>query len=206
MKNLNFASVIIVLSFVFLFSNLVSAQSNKKTEVKQIEAYSQTLDTFGKKNKNLHPVFADVSDPEKDKNSLWRKYNSVIAFKKATKKLNPYEIAEVWEKENKIALVFYFLTSPSGDWNLYTYYYYRADGTLAKVEEQLNVFGLEGLIYVTRNYYFDEAGKLLQKTAKYYDPNTKKYKKAGQVNFMNREAEIYKKNSELPFAKLVGKM
>ena len=55
MKNL--VSKIIVVLFVSLFPIVISAQINKKTEIKQIEAYSKTLDTFIKNNQNRHPVF-----------------------------------------------------------------------------------------------------------------------------------------------------
>jgi hypothetical protein len=204
MKSLNFVNLIIVF-FVFLFSVSVSAQTNKKSEIKQIEMYSKTLDAFIKQNKNRHPVFADVSDYRKDTDSIWKKYNSVSAFEKAIKKIESYNIAEVWQKGDKIIAANFVFDSPSGDWVHYIEHYYREDGTLAKVQAQLNVFGLEGLISVYRNFYFDQKGKLLRKTTRYYDGTAKKWKKADQVHFMDRRLEIYKTTKELPFASLVKK-
>jgi hypothetical protein len=194
MKNLRFVNVIVV--FVLLFSVSVSAQVNN--EIKKIDAYAKTLDDLINKNKNRHLVFADVSDYRKDSDSIWKKYNSVNAFKKAS--IESYSMAEVWQKGDKIIAANFVFDSPSGDWVHYIDHYYREDGTLAKVEAQLNVFGLEGLISVYRNFYFDQKGKLLRKTAKYYSHEAKKWKKADQVHFMNREVEIFKTTGKLPFA------
>lgn len=201
MKSLKSLNIIIVLLFIFSVS--ISAQVNKKAAIKQIEAYSQTLDAFVKSHKTPNLITADVSDYTKNTPAVWKKFKSAKALDRA----GYYESADVWQKDNKVVVANFSFYSPSGDWASFTNHYYRADGSLAKVEYQLNTFALEGHpISLIQNNYYDQNGKLLRKTTKYYNPETKKQKKAGEVNFMNRDAEIFKKTSQLPFASLVGKI
>ena len=203
MKNqliIRFLAVLACLVFSFVS---IPAQSAK--QVKQIDAYRGQLDTFINRNKNRHPVFADVSDYRKDEQAVWKKYGSVDSFKRASKDLESYQIADLWERNERIVVADFSYFTPSGDWAQFAKHYYREDGTLAKVESQLNVFGLEGLISVYRNLYFDQKGKLLRKTAKYYDHEAKEWRKADQVHFMDRQLEIYKTTKELPFAALLNK-
>lgn len=94
-------------------------------------------------------------------------------------------------------------SSPSGDWAHYIYHYFREDGTVAKVEAQLNTF--YGNMTVLRRFYFNPKGSLLRKTTKYRDLETQKPKKSEEQDFYDDEVKIFKKANKLPFAVLLRK-
>jgi hypothetical protein len=198
-----FAFLIVIFAFQSLF---VFAQSSKKAEIRRIDAYCKTIDAFVKKYKSPHLVFADVSDDNEDK-PKWKKYNSEKEFEKARETVESYDIAYVWRKTGKIIMTNFTLSSPSGDWAKFIYHYFREDGTLAKVESQLNTF--YGNFSVVRDIYFDRKGKVLKKTLKYLDLETQKPKKPGKDDILdngnNIEEFYYKKTSNLPFAALLRK-
>jgi hypothetical protein len=203
MPNLNAVNKIPTLFFIIIFCNFVSAQTGKKAEIKRIDAYCNTLDSFVKKYKSPHLIFADVSDYNQNK-SQWRKYNSEKEFEKAREKVESYDTAYVWRKNNKIVMANFTLSSPSGDWAHYIHHYFREDGTLAKIEARLNTF--YGNMTVLRTFYFNRKGSLLRKTTKYLDLETQKPKKAGEQDFNDNEVKIFKKTSKLPFISLLRKI
>jgi hypothetical protein len=202
MPNLSAVNKISTLFLIIFFCHFVSAQIGEKAEIKRIDAYCKTLDSFVKKYKSPHLVFADVSDYNQNK-SLWRKYNSEKEFEKAREKVESYDTAYVWRKNNKVVMANLTLSSPSGDWAHYIYHYFREDGTLAKIEARLNTF--YGNMTVLRWFYFNRKGSLLRKTTKYLDLETQKPKKAGEQDFNDNEVKIFKKTSKLPFNSLLRK-
>jgi hypothetical protein len=189
--------------FAFLISN-VSAQTNKKAEIKRIDAYVKTLDALSKKSKGPHIVFADMSEDYNANQPKWRKFNSEKEFEKAREATELYATAYVWlGKNGRVGVSNFTFSSPSGDWAHFVFHYFREDGSLAKVEAQLNTF--YGDITVLRDFYFDRRGRLLRKTTKYLDLETKKPKKPADGDFYDNEVRIYKKTANLPFAALMRK-
>lgn len=185
---------------MIVFSQFALAQTDKKAEIKRINAYCKTLDSYVKKNKSPHLVFADISEYNENK-PRWRKYNSVKEFEQAREEVESYNIAYVWRKNSKIVMTNFTFSSPSGDWVHYVYHYFRTDGTLAKIEARLNTF--YGDMTVLRDFYFDRKGILLQKTAKYLDLETQKPKKSEEQDFYDNEVQIFKKTNKLPFISLL---
>ncbi|HEX8735327.1 MAG TPA: hypothetical protein VF721_08405 [Pyrinomonadaceae bacterium] len=193
----------VFLPVFFIFQSLfVFAQTDKKAEIKRVDAYCKTVDAFVKKYNGPHLVFAGISDENENK-PKWKKYNSEKEFKKAQETVGFYDIAYVWQKNGKIVMTNFTFSSASGDWVHYVYQYFREDGTLAKVEAQLNTF--YGNLTVLRDFYFNRNGKLLRKTAKYLDLKTKKPKKPDKQNFYDKEVNIFKKTNSLPFNSLLIK-
>jgi len=191
---------------ILIFSLLVSAQINKKAEIKRIDTYAKTVDTFVKKYKSAHLVFADVSDYNDDSKAKWRKFASEKALEKFRETTETYTIAYNWQKNGKIIKSNFTLFSPSGDWAQYVYHYFRADGTLAKVESEMRTFN--GDLIVIQDFYLGAKGKLLKKTVKYRDLQTQKPIKPtreflkNNADFSN-DVEYFKKTSKLPFASLL---
>ncbi len=200
MPNLSVVNKILTLFLILFFYHFVSAQTGKKAEIKRIDAYCKTLDTFVKKYKSMHLVFADVSDYNQNK-PQWRKYNSEKEFEKAREKVESYNIAYVWRKNGKIVKANFTFSSPSGDWAHYIYHYFREDGTIAKVEAQLNTF--YGNMTILRRFYFNRKGSPLRKTTKYLDLETQKPKKSEEQDFYDNEVKIFKKTNRLPFISLL---
>jgi hypothetical protein len=81
-------------------------------------------------------------------------------------------------------------------------YYFREDGTLAKIHSQLNTFASAiGGISVVRDKFCDASGKVLHTTTRYLDLQSQKPRK--RSDFMDQPIAVYKAVGELPFAKLL---
>ena len=198
---------LLIISFlIFALQNFTFAQTNKRAEIKRIEAYCKTIDTFVKRNKNPQFIFADISDYNDDSKAKWRKFSSEKALAKFRETTETYSIAYNWRKNGKLIHSNFTLFSPSGDWTQYVYHYFRPDGTLAKVESDMRTF--YGDMIVLETIYFDNKGKLLSKTKKYQDLTTQKPKKPSK-DFLRDFVELksgedyFKKVSKLPFARLL---
>ncbi len=100
-------------------------------------AHCQELDDYAKRNPKLGRPFADVSSGMKGEKSRWREFKSEVEREEAD---TGNDKAKVWAKDGAVALVSYAFQSPSGDWAHYVSYYFREDGTLAKIHAQLNTF------------------------------------------------------------------
>ncbi len=191
----------LIFLFVFLaFSVLpISGQTNKKAEIKRINAYVKTLDAFIK-NKKPHLIFADISD-ENEKSAKWRKFASEKTLEKFREKRETYTIAYNWRKNGKIIQSTFTLFSSSGDWAQYDSYYFRADGTLAKIESELRF--LSDSLITLRDLYFNVKGKLIRQTVRYRNITTEKPIKKPADIYFQPDIDIYKTVRRLPFAKLV---
>jgi len=183
--------VIALLVFVFAASSNLSAQS--KSPLSEIKSYTAEVDRFVKITKK-HRIFADVST-EDDKNEIWKEFKN----KKELEDSEAYTQAFVWTKAGKVIAANFMFTSPSGDWAQYINYYFRADGTVAKIAAELNTF--YGDISVIRDRYYNSDGKLVKSTRKFLDLKTRKPKK--QTDVMIETVPIYTKVSALPFHKFL---
>lgn len=187
----------ILFSLFLIFPLAVFAQHTKKTQIKQIDAYSRKLNFYIKKNEKAGQVFGDISATQKSK---WQKFKTDTARENFDTGDNLNQNAIVWREKGKIVAAVFTYQSPSRDWAHYVSNYYRPDGSVAKVEAALNTF--YGNVTVKRNFYFDKNGKLIHKTIRFLDLNTQKSRKPND-NFLDNEVIYYKKVSNLPFAALV---
>jgi hypothetical protein len=168
----------------------MSAVAQTKTSaIAEIDTYTKGINSFIK-TKPRSRIFGDLSSTEK---SRWREV-------KARQAEDLYEKAEVWSREGKVVAVNFALSSPSGDWAHFITYYFRADGTLAKIEAQLNTF--YGNISIIRQRYFDTNRKQLKATERYQDLETRKPVKRPKDYFDN-PVPIYSRVSSLPFGRLL---
>lgn len=198
--------ILFVLTFFAFQSSLVFAQTNKKAELKRIEAYCKTVDAFTKRYKNPQLIFADTSDYNENSKPKWRKFASEKTLEKFRETTETYSIAYNWRKNGKIIKSNFTLFSPSGDWANYVYHYFREDGTLAQAESEMRTFN--GDLIIIQDFYYDRKGKLLKKTIKYLDLQTQKPITPTKEFLENNgnfsdDVEYYKKTSKLPFANLL---
>ncbi|MGI8668510.1 MAG: hypothetical protein ACR2J3_01540 [Aridibacter sp.] len=195
--------IIILLWLLCLLGIFVFAQvANKKTGIEKIDKYSKTLDSFIEKNKSPHLVFADVSQSEKPK---WKKFESEKAFNKFQETSVAYSISYNWQKNGKIVVSNFILSSESGDWFKYVYLYFCEDGTLVKAKSQLNTF--YGNFNFLQDIYFDEKGHILKDTLTYLDLYSKKPKNPDEsdilVNGDRMNPFYFKTTNQLPYNHLL---
>lgn len=202
MKKLTF--IVATVLFLSGLSSVTFAQTAKTSDVKSIDAYCNTVDAVRKKRKTAELVFADTADIESDKEK-WQSFASEKALEAFRKKTETYTIAYNWRNAGKIVASNFTLFSPSGDWVKYVYHYYRADGSLARVESDYRTFN--GDFMVVRRRYFDTTGKQLTQSVKYLDLKTQKPKKApdGVMGDDPDEVDYYLTTVKLPFAHLLKK-
>ncbi len=201
MVKLNVA--VLSLTLTFVFSSLSLGQT---AEVKAIDAYAAKIMAFTKKRTNPKLVFADVSNAETEQPSKYQKFVSEKALEKHRDKSEVYSIAYAWKKGGKVVATNFTLSSPSGDWVKYVFSYFRANGTLAKVDIDYRTF--YGDFRMVEKIYFDTSGKELSRKSEFCDLKTNKFKMVDQdykeANSMLFSAvDHYISTDKLPFADLL---
>jgi len=168
-----------------------------KSEQAAITVYAKSLDQYTKHNPGHRRLFGNAAELE-DEQDKWRSFKTAKQLDQA----NLYESAYVWLKDGKVVTARFNFTSPSGDWSHYVNYYFRADGTLAKIHAQLNTFAsAKGGVSVIREKFYDTSGKLLHESTRYLDLKTQRPGK--RIDFMDQPIPVYKTVRDAPFAKLL---
>ena len=185
--------LLLVLGFV---EGSVVAQT-RKAQLANINSYVAEVDRFTKRNTKARRIFADVAT-ENDNNPRWREFKTKREFDKFEG--NPDESAYVWTRTEKLIAAAFTFTSQSGDWAHLVTYYFREDGTLAKIEAQLNTF--YGDVSVVRNQYFNNAGVRISSSERILGLKTQKPVKK-PADYFDQPVTVFKKVSELPFYKLL---
>jgi hypothetical protein len=173
-------------------------QKRNATELAAIGSYTKSIDQFTKRNAGKRRIFGIVPEEEEGKPDKWFEFKTVRHAVQA----NLHDSAYVWLKDGKVVAVQFSLTSSSGDWYHDVSYYFRADGTLAKIHAQLNTFASpDGGISVVRDQFYSSNGKLLHTAIRYLDLKSQKPRKRGE--FMDQPIQAYHNARDLPFLKLV---
>ena len=165
-----------------------------KTHLAQINSYVAEVNSYVKRNAKSRRIFADVADYEQTPS--WREFKTEAEAEKAS---NLNQSADVWTRGGKVIAANLTFTSPSGDWAHLIMYYFREDGSLAKIEAQLNTF--YGDVSIVRDQYFNNRGVRISSTRKFLDLKTQKPKKPGE--HFDHPVPVYSKVSELPFFRLL---
>ena len=187
-----------LLIILVTFSGAVS-QTPKPDSVTSISGYAKAIERLTL-TKSKRRIFADISSGYENGPEDWKEFRSERERKQAETDGNMNQTAAVWTKNGKPVVAKLALTSPSGDWMHFINYYYREDGTLAKIQAQLNTF--YGDVSVVREQYFQSSGKVIRSTTRYLDLHTRKPLRKPK-DFFDQEVPVYKTVSELPFAKLL---
>jgi len=198
--------ILITLGSLLFLAALATAQDQKPTppprppqttELAAIGSYAKAIDQFTRRNPGKGRFFGNVAGAE-DEQDKWRAFKSAKQMAKA----DPYESASVWLKDGKVVAADFSFTSPSGDWYHFVNYYFRADGTLAKIHAQLNTFAAaDGGLSVVRDEFYDSRGKLLRTSTRYLDLKSQKPRK--RADFMDQPIPAYQTVRDLPFYKLL---
>ena len=163
------------------------APTTSDIQVSEIKKYTTEVDRFTKARK-----FRTFGVFYKGDKGSWRELKG-----KSEQQLD--ESCDVWTRDGKVVLAFFGFTSGSGDWYHFIKYYYREDGTLAKIQARLNTF--YGNVSVLRDRYYDTNGKLLKSTRRYLDLQT--HKPVKKANFHDDPVPMFSNTSALPFYRLL---
>jgi hypothetical protein len=193
-RNCRFAAQCLI-ALVLLLSFRAAAQTpitsatptTSDAQVSEIKKYTTEVDRFSKARK-----FRTFGIFYKGDKGSWRELKG-----KSDQQLD--ESCDVWTRDGKVVLAFFGFTSGSGDWYHFIKYYYREDGTLAKIQARLNTFA--GNVSVLRDRYYDTNGKLLKSTRRYLDLQT--HKPVKKANFHDDPIPMFSNTSALPFHSLL---
>ena len=191
--------VLIRLGVLFSLATLIAAQGPKArspgaAEIASTKAYVKQIDRFIKLNPKSKRTFADVGNAQEN----WREFKSKLA-KGETNPEDLNEIGHAWAREGKVVAAGLAFQSESRDWAHFVRYYFREDGTLAKIYSRLNTF--YGNVTAIREQYYSRNGRLLKTTARYLDIETQKPKKSH--DFQDHPTPVYLNVRKLPFSKLL---
>ncbi len=170
----------------------------RNTQLAEINSYVADVKRFTNRNTKARRIFADVAGENDDK-PKWREFKAQREFDKFEG--NPDESAYAWTRTGKLIAAAFTFTSQSGDWAHLITYYFREDGSLAKLEAQLNTF--YGDVSIVRVQYFDKAGVRISSSRKFLDLKTQKPKKPGS-DYMDQDVTVFRRVDELPFYKLLS--
>ena len=190
-------SLLLVLCLLLLFAFPVSAEAQtRRAQLVEINSHVAEVDRFMKRNPKARRIFAEVTT-ESENDAKWREFKTKREFDK----LDEWdESAFVWTRSEKVIAAAFTFTSQSGDWAHLVTYYFREDGTLAKIGAQLNTF--YGDVSVVRNQYFNNAGVRISSSERILDLKTQKPVKK-PADYFDQPVTVFKKVSELPFYKLL---
>jgi hypothetical protein len=192
--------MLVALGLALSVGGLVAAQGPKTpapgaTELAAINTYARQVDRFIKLNNKRRRVFGDVGETDEN----WREFKGQVA-KGETDPDDLDEVAHVWARKGKVVAAGFTFQSESRDWYHFVTYYFREDGTLAKIHSRLNTF--YGSVTAIRDQYYGSNGRVLKSTARFLDIQTQKPKK--KPNFQDEPTPVYLNVRKLPFFKLLG--
>jgi hypothetical protein len=168
--------------------------------ISSIEAYCKQLDQFVKNNPDSFRIFANIGSGLQGRKDIWREFKTDEERNNADNGENLNDNVRVWLKSGSIIIADCLFQSPSRDWTLYVTYYFREDGSLAKLHSVLNTF--YGHISAIRDRYYSPSGNLLRSSAQYFDLGTKKRKKPGK-DFQDEHIPEYLNSKNLPCSDLL---
>ena len=188
--------VLITLVTLLLLSSLAVGQDRKThlPALVSIDSYAKKVDRFTKRNDKRRRTFGNVGDEQ----DHWKEFKGKVA-KGETDPEDLDEVAYVWVRTGRVVAASFAFQSGSRDWAHYVTYYFREDGTLAKIHAQLNTF--YGDISVVRDKFYSSSGELLRTSTRYLNLESQKLRKRG--DFTDEPIPVYLKVRDLPFSKLL---
>lgn len=196
MKKFTLPLLLVPCLLVLLAFQVPAEAQTPKAQLAEINSYVASVKRFTNRNTRDRRIFADVATEEDE--PKWREFKTKREFNKFEG--NPDESAYVWTRIGKAVSAAFTFTSQSGDWAHLITYYFREDGSLAKIEAQLNTF--YGDVSVVRNQYFNNAGARISSSERILDLKTQKPVKK-PANYFDQPVTVFKKVADLPFYRLL---
>jgi hypothetical protein len=207
-QTIQIASVLCVLS-VLVQSQDPEQSTKRRANEAAIEVYCKELDAFRKSNPNRARFFGDVASSD-SKTPKWKEFKSRKVREAAATGDNLFDVADVWSKDGKVVVAEFGLGSPSGDWSQLVTYYFRNDGTLAKMRSSYAGFNLNPFnnkedfgARLVQTRIYDTSGNRLSKTLQCFQLGQKGRQRKCSGDYSHYEGEVYKKVERLPIYRLL---
>jgi len=194
-------SLLICIAFLSAALSAYPQHERNPAEIAAIEAYIHETDRYAESNAKAARIFANVASGYKKGPDQWREFKSEGDRQKADRGGNLNENAIVWLNSGKVVLASFMFQSPSRDWAHYVTYYYRPDGTVAKIHSQLNTF--YGHMSVIRESFYNASGELLESSTQYLDLKTHEKIEKPREDFIDELIPMYRRSQNLPFIALL---
>jgi hypothetical protein len=191
---LTFCSVLVVAPHVGGVGKV--AGPVRRSELASAQAYCAQLDAFVDANRLDALRLAEARPSGSSAAPAWK----VFASDDEREQADADSLANVWVQKGRVAVVALTLQSSSRDWVLFATFYFRPDGTLAKIDSTLNTF--YGDLSVERVWFYDRGGKTLDFHTAFYDLQTRKRVRPNR-DFVDKVVPRYETVRRLPFWKLV---
>ena len=194
------AAILILLAAVSAFGQNKHETSKRIQEtikkLAPIKSYVKSVEEAVQKAGVPDTVVADISDYNNSEKPEWKWYKSHHEYE--VDERDSYTTAFMWKKDGRAAQVNFTYSSPSGDWVQYVFHTYYPDGAAAKIDRELRTF--MGDIIVNRVSFYDTQGQAVAEYISYRDLQTQKFVRKPE-SFMDMEADVYLKSSDLPFSR-----
>ncbi|MBI3910644.1 MAG: J domain-containing protein [Armatimonadetes bacterium] len=185
--------------------------ADSTTSVAAINAYCREIDQYANDHPDRCQRFG-AGESEVATSHAWRAFNSdqqrneVLDYDSHPDKIYSRDLANVYVRSGAVVVSYCLLDSASGDWAHYITYYYRRDGTLAKLDSELRDLAYARVVIRTRYYGAD--GTLIASETRYFDIHTRRRKKPSaelrqDLALPGRAILIYERAGDLPFYELV---
>jgi hypothetical protein len=168
-------------------------QATCAQEVANIQAYCKKVDRFIKSNPHSRRAFASTSPGGEQAANVWYQLG-VDGDPRRGDNLNGN--ASVWLSQGKIVAASLTFRRESGDWVQHAMYYYREDGTLARINAQLDMF--PGEMSFIREHFYDRNGVLISGSTKSCSLKSGRAKKPDK-EFVPGPLPVYETTDRLPF-------
>jgi hypothetical protein len=199
------ASVVSAVVCILAFATPIIAQTpsaakltTKPSEVAAIDAYAKGLDAF-KNNKRNHTLFfgAEGDKPEVQK---WKQFKSSRAREEAFNSIMD-NVADVWMKNGKPVIAEFNFETNSGDWSQFVQYYFRDDGSLAKMRTTFAGFMVlsEHGGRIVQERIYSPNGKLLQKRLNCFELEKKHHPIKCSGDYSKYDGTYYRRAQDLAF-------
>lgn len=215
---------VLIIFCILGFGVLTKAQTqtpaqpaNQLTGVAAIEDYCKQIDAFKKNNPNGARFFGNVSAWNQSGMTLdapspkWKEFKSRKARESAGTGDNLYDVADIWIKDEKVVLADLWFGSPSGDWSQSVTYYFRDDGTLAKMRSTFAGFNLNPFAEreefgarLVQTRLYDGNGKRLSKLLQCFELGEKGRQKKCSGDYSRYEGSLYLKVQSIPVYRLLN--
>jgi hypothetical protein len=195
------SAIICILAYAMqIFAQTPSAAkpTTKPSEVAAIDAYGKELDAF-KNNKRNHALIlgAEGDKPEVQK---WKEFKSRRARGEAFNGILE-NVADVWMKNGKPVVAEFNFETNSGDWSQFVQYYFRDDGTLAKMRSTFAGFMVlsEHGGRIVQERIYSSNGKLLQKRLHCFELEKKDRPTKCSGDYSKYDGTYYRRAQDLGF-------
>ena len=135
----------------------------------------------------------------------WKEFKNRRARGKASNYILD-NVADAWMKNGKLVIAEFNFETNSGDWSKFVQYYFRNDGSLAKMRTTFAgfmVFSEHGGGRIVQERIYDSDGKLLQKRLHCFELEKKHRRIRCSGDYSNYNGTYYRRAQNVAFYELL---